>query len=142
MKYGVVILAIIMPLIAPASASDMDHPVVVNPAEAPELVRREILSHTPRGSTIDEVRKFIREQLHVEEQPLPGDTPAFSAANGDSGQLEVRNIQVLLERYITNPLLLTLQIPLPLATDVLVQWTFDRDGKLLDVSVEKVLEGS
>ena len=44
MKFVVVILAIIMPLIAPASASDTDHPVVVDPEEAPELIRREILN--------------------------------------------------------------------------------------------------
>ncbi len=141
MKRGVVFLTLLLHAMALAFANDTDA-VVIDPTESRELIRRAVLSHTPPGSTTDHVRRFIREQLRVEKPALLRDPPASGPANAGSSEKGIKSIQILLGRYITNPLLLTLQIPLPLATDVSVQWAFDRDGKLVDVFVEKVLEGS
>jgi hypothetical protein len=141
MKHFLLLLAALLPFVVPVLAGNPEG-VVIDPTESRGLIRQEILRHTPPGSTMDQVRKFIKEQLLVNEQPGVIDAPASGPVTTDSGKQGAKSIRILLGRYITNPLLLTLPIALPLSTDVSVQWDFDRDGKLTNVFVEKALEGS
>ena len=141
MKQVVVLLGILLQVNVLGFASDTGA-VDIDPSESRALIRKEILSHTPRGSTIDQVRKFVKKQLLIEGQPRLIDAPASGPSTKDSTEKGVKSIRILLGRYVTNPLLIVLPIPLPLETDVSVQWAFDKDGKLLNVFVDKALEGS
>lgn len=141
MRLLALLLAMLLPAATAALASDADT-VVIDPTEGRALIRKEILRHTPPGSTVDQVRRFIEEQLQVKEVPPLQDAPASGPAITESSKEGERSIQVMIGRHLTNPILLVLPIPLPLMTDVLVRWTFNQNGKLLDVTVDEVVEGS
>jgi hypothetical protein len=58
-----------------------------------------------------------------------------TSANGQP----VKTLRVDLGEYLTNPVTLTLAIPLPIVADTSAIWIFDSQDRLVDIVVSKKL---
>lgn len=106
-------------------------------------IRAEILRETKIGSTPDDVLKFIGARF----KPKPGvpapkllDRPAVGPTAQPSEKKGIRSIRLILGRYVANPGLLFMEIPVIAKTTTAVQWAFDKEGKLIEVFVDKDAE--
>jgi hypothetical protein len=72
----------------------------------------------------------------LEKHPATGPTAAASRKKG------VQCIRLFLGDYLANPALLLLPVPFPAQRRVTAQWAFDKNGRLIEIFVDKKLEGS
>ncbi len=103
-------------------------------------IRAEILKGTPFGSSPEDVLKFIAGHFQpragtptpkLENHPAAGPTAQRSDKKG------VRSIRLILGRYVGNPGLFFMDVPVIAKTTTAVQWAFDKQGKLIEVFVDK-----
>jgi hypothetical protein len=113
-------------------------------ARAPRAqIRLAILKGTSLGSTPTEVLQFIETNLKPKtDLPAPKleNHGAVGPTAKGSDKKGVGSIRVVLGAYQRNPGLVLLQIPLIVETTTAVQWAFDKDGKLIEVFVDKDTE--
>jgi hypothetical protein len=105
--------------------------------------RAEILKETKIGSSADDVLKFINESFKPKkDMPTPKlrNHPAVGPTAKDSDKKGVQSIRIVLGHYFASPALLFLQVPMIAETTTAVQWAFDKDGKLIEVFVDKDTE--
>jgi len=107
--------------------------VRISPRLPVDQVRAEILKYTPTGSSADATLEFARNRLkHLYDGPDYDRRNAvfrhFDEPRKGGESVGSRSITVLLGRYGFNPLD---------RIDVLVEWAFDKNDRLIDVVVEK-----
>ncbi|MHA3771435.1 hypothetical protein ACXR0O_07855 [Verrucomicrobiota bacterium sgz303538] len=115
----------------------------IDPSEPRAQIRVEILKRTQLGSSTEDVMKFIRQNFQPKKDaPMPTVVhhPATGPSAADSDKKGVQSIRLVLGHYFKSPALLLLPIPLVAETTTAVQWAFDRDGKLIEVFVDKDTE--
>jgi len=106
-------------------------PIMLNPLRRPiSSVRKYVLSHTPIGMSMDEVKTVIEEQkwgiaFESTEQ-------GYSNSRLPPGQ------RIIGEKHIYS-YMGTSRVALIVPVLVSVYWGFDEDGKLIDVYVVKIL---
>jgi hypothetical protein len=128
-------------VIAPAFAAAADPaPAKIEAREPRVQIRMEILTVTKIGSSPEDVLQFIRTHFQPNEgAPMPKlkSHPAIGPTAKDSAKKGVRSIRLVLGQYLGNPAPFLLEIPLIAKTTTTVQWAFDKDGKLIEVFVDK-----
>ncbi len=108
----------------------------IDPQEHREQIRVQLLKMTPRGSTTAAVREFITRDLK-QKAPALENHPAMCEAAQASPNKGVACMRIVFGKYLANPVLLTLSPPMPIEREVDVEWAFDKDGRLLDIFVDK-----
>jgi hypothetical protein len=118
--------------------------VQIDPHELRARIRAELLRHTPPGSSTRDVLAFVRTRLQHEGDlaPVVENHPATGVSAGKSGKKGVKVVTVILSDYLESPILLTLQIPLPLRSTLVAQWAFDKDGRLVEIFLDRVPQPS
>ena len=84
--------------------------------------------------------KFINEHFKPKQDvpaPKPRNHPAAGPTAKGSDKKGVQSIRVVLGHYLTSPALLLLEIPMIAETTTAVQWAFSKEGKLIEVFVDK-----
>lgn len=133
------LLAISLGAAKVTAADEKSSPVEIELRNRRVEIRAELLKYTPLGASVDDVLQFLNKRLkagngaklRIENHPAVGATAEASKKKG------VQSIQLALGQYLTNPALLLLDAPLPLETNVSVQWAFNREGKLIEIFVDK-----
>ena len=72
--------------------------------------------------------------------PKVRNQPAIGPTAKNSDKTGVQSIRLVLGHYLTSPATLLLQVPIIAKTTTVVQWAFDKDGKLSEVFVNKDVE--
>lgn len=113
--------------------------VQIDPYEVRAAIRAELLKYTPLGSSTKEVLNFVRTQLQHEgdEVPQVENHPATGELAAKSDRKGVKVIKVDLADYLSSPILLTLVVPMPLRSFLTAQWAFDKDGKLIEIFLDR-----
>jgi hypothetical protein len=124
-------------LFACAAQGDEKKPSI-DPSEHRAAIRQRLLELTPLGEPFANVLALLNEKfasadkasaIEVKLVPSPGDP-----------HMPVKTIRVDLGQYLTSPLTLTLEIPLPLVAETSATWIFDEKDRLVDIVVSKRLE--
>ena len=107
--------------------------------ESRERIREEILKSTPMGCAPEKVIEYLKKQTpeKTPTDPRIEDHPATGSAVQKSGRQGVRSIRVVVGEYFASSALLLMDVPLPIKLQVVVQWAFDKENRLIEVSVEK-----
>jgi hypothetical protein len=135
-------LALLLIEVSSTCAANPAH-VKIEPQEHRFAIRQAILKCTPLGTDTNTVLRFVVECFRpkhdatlpkLEQHPADGTTAEASAKKG------VQRVRLVLGHYMTNPILLTLQVPMIVETTTSVQWAFDKNGKLIEVFVDKHVE--
>lgn len=115
-------------------------PPAITPDEPRTQIRAEILKGTKPGASIQDVLAFIRTRF----KPKPGTAPpkvrnhpAVGPTAARSEKKGVQSIRLVIGHYEPNPALFLLPMPVVERTTTAVQWAFDKDGKLIEVFVDK-----
>jgi hypothetical protein len=127
----------------PAQTGEQKKPLELEPADHRAAIRAELLKRTPPGSTTDQVLHFIHESLESqgdEHRPVVANHGATGPATEGSDKKGVRSIKIFLGDYVASAALMALPIPVPAMMGVTAQWAFDKDGKLIDIFVDKEIE--
>ena len=110
----------------------------IDPSEHRAAIRQKLLEVTPLGEPFANVIALLNAKFSspdkasaIEVKPVP--SPSDS-------RILVKTIRVDLGQYLTNPLTLTLEIPLPLIAETSATWIFDEKDRLVDIVVKKKLE--
>lgn len=106
-------------------------------------IRAEILKQAKLGSNQENVLKFISQSFKPKKDtPLPKlvNHPAVGPTAKDSDKKGVQSIRLVLGQYFASPALLLLEIPMVAYTTTTVQWAFSKEGKLIEVFVDKDTE--
>lgn len=122
-----------------ATTSRAQQSAAPNPKDHRTEIRAALLKSTPPGTKAENVLRFIEKLLlkQGERAPKLESEPAQTDAVVDSSKKGVKSIRYFLGAYLDNPALITLAAPLLLEKEVTVQWAFDKDGRLIDIFVEK-----
>lgn len=125
--------------ISPVFAADPE-PAKIEAREPRAQIRAEILKGTKLGSSPADVLKFINEHFKPKQDvPAPKlrNHPAVGPTAKGSDKKGVQSIRVVLGHYLTSPALLLLEIPMIAETTTAMQWAFSKEGKLIEVFVDK-----
>ena len=128
--------------IPPVFASDPE-PGKIEAREPRTQIRAEILKGTKFGSSPDDVLKFISKNFKPKKDtpaPRVRNHPAVGPTAEGSDKKGVQSIRLILGHYLARPALLMQQIPIVARTTTAVQWAFNKDGKLIEVFVDKDTE--
>lgn len=128
--------------ITPVFAAD-PAPGKIEAREPREQIRVEILKGTKIGSSPDDVLTFISKNFKPrKDAPAPklSNQPAVGPTAKNSDRKGVRSIRLILGRYVASPALLLQEIPIVATTTTAVQWAFDKEGRLIEVFVDKDAE--
>lgn len=112
----------------------------IKPDEPRVQIRAEVLKATPPGVSPAAVLDYIRKTFERrDDAPAPqlASHPARGVAAEASGKAGVQSIRLVLGRYLRNPATFLMEIPIVTKTTTTVQWAFDKEGKLLEVFVDK-----
>ena len=103
-------------------------------------IRTEILKATQLGSSPEDVLEFVAGHF----KPRPGmptpkleNHPAVGPTAQRSDKKGVGSVRLILGRYVANPGLFFMEIPLIAKTTTAVQWAFNKENKLIEVFVDK-----
>jgi hypothetical protein len=125
--------------ISPVFAADSE-PVKIEAREPRVQIRAEILKETTIGSSPDDVLKFINERFKpAKDTPVPKlrNHPAVGPTAKDSDKKGVQSIRLILGQYLTSPALFLMEVPMIAKTTTSVQWAFNKEGKLIELFVDK-----
>ena len=130
-------LAVLLTVLACGAHGD-EGKTGIDPSEHRAAIRQKLLELTPLGEPFANVIALLNEKFTsldgasaIEVKPVP--SPSDS-------RILVKSIRVDLGQYLTNPLTLTLEIPLPLIAETSATWIFDEKDRLVDIVVKKKLE--
>lgn len=121
-------------IVQSARADAKQERVIVDPRTPPVEIRQILLKHTPVGSTVDYVVRFISKQLMV---PGNGSTETVQPAADPSRPRAAKAIRVYLGHYYKHLGTIFLTAPMVVRERVSAQWWFDRHGRLIDIAVDK-----
>lgn len=131
-------LALLLLMVFAHEAQGDEEKPAIDPSEHRAAIRQKLLELTPLGEPFAKVIALLNEKFTspdkasaIEVKPVPSPS--------DSRKL-IKTIRVDLGQYLTNPLTLTLEIPLPLIAETSATWIFDEKDRLVDIVVTKKLE--
>ena len=112
---------------------------LIDPVEHRADIRAALLKQTPLGTTISGVQKVIRANFAQTDADVP---PVEShGAEGEaavkSPNRGVKSLRLVLAAYIENPGTIFLSAPLVNEKQVVAQWAFDENGRLVEIFVDK-----
>lgn len=123
-----------------AAASENEKRVVVDRKATEDVIAKQLLKHTPVGTSVTEVMKFVRTELEYSQRTIPKYDPRNGALFWRIGrggtQVGAGSITVSLGAYRKKA-----WSPFSPATVVSAGWAFDRKGRLIDIIVNKVDDG-
>jgi hypothetical protein len=130
-----VILSWALLLIVQCALADAKPGRVIVDLHAPSAeIRQMLLKHTPVGSSVDSVARFISTQLAVPGSGSPETVPAVS---DPSRPRAAKAIRVYLGHYYKHLGSIFLTAPMVVHERVSAQWWFDRHGRLIDIAVDQ-----
>ena len=102
-------------------------------------IRALLLRHTPPGSTVADVQKFVSTELSRSGYAPPKieNGPATGPAAKGSPRRGVKTIRVYLGQYYDHPEVVFLTTPLFMQKEVSAQWAFDAHDRLVEIFVDK-----
>lgn len=124
-------------LVASGSAvADTNPPRVIVDIYAPRAaIRAELLQQTPPGSSIENVISFISNRLQRTRSGVA--KISVEPANLASQPRVAKTIHVYLGQYYKHLGAVFLTAPMVVHEEVSAGWLFDRDGRLIDIVVDK-----
>jgi hypothetical protein len=129
------ILSFALLSIAQPASAETKQPTVIVDIHAPSTdIRKRLLKHTPVGSSIGTVTDFISNQLEVTGSILDIRVQPTKAPSPSRGR---KTIRVYLGQYYKRLGAFFLTAPMVVHEDVNAQWLFDRQGRLVDIVVDK-----
>jgi hypothetical protein len=130
-------LAAVLPILA-STAYGNDEKVAIDPSAHRAAIRERLLELTPIGETFANVAAVLNQKF-----ASPGRASAVEVKlvpSASDSRVLVKTIRIDLGEYLTNPLTLTLPIPLPIIADTSAVWIFDEKDLLVEIAVSKKLE--
>jgi len=119
-----------------ARAGDADTSIRIDPAEPRAQIRQKLLALTPVGEAASDVGDKLRNRLRSSS----GEPFAIRIESAADATGKRRNIiRVVLGKYLTSPIPLTLSAPIPLVARTTALWLFDAHDRLADIVVSKRL---
>jgi len=111
--------------------------VKIWPRSSEAKIRETVLKHTPLGTSTEQVMTFIQTQLRHKGTVKVGKFGARKRNfRGDDQIIGVKSIEgIEVGSHVT------IFWPLPLMTYVYVSWAFDENDRLIDVLVNKEIDG-
>jgi hypothetical protein len=102
-------------------------------------IRKRLLQYTPLGSKLDDVKKFISDELAKSgDDTVKVEKLTPSADNGAArGPKAAKRIRVYLGQYYDQAGVIFLTAPLVSQKEVSVEWRFDDHDSLVDIIVAK-----
>jgi hypothetical protein len=110
----------------------------IDPSEHRVAIRQKLLELTPLGEPFANVLALLKEKFTATDKAVA--IEAKLVPSTDDPHVLVKTIRIDLGQYLTNPLTLTLEIPLPLVAETSATWIFDEKDRLVDIVVTKKLE--
>ena len=130
-----VIFSLTLLSIVQAAWAGTKQPHVIVDIHAPRAdIRNTLLTHTPVGSSMGTVVKFISDQLEITGSVLD---IKVEPAKAPSSLPPTKAIRVYLGQYYKRLGTVFLTAPMVVHEDVNAQWLFDRHDCLIDIVVEK-----
>ena len=129
-------LAAVLSILASTTYGN-DEKSAIDPSAHRAAIRERLLKLTPIGETFANVAAVLNERFASPGKASAVDVRLLPSA-GDSRVL-VKAIRIDLGEYLTNPLTLTLPIPLPVVADTSATWIFDEKDLLIEIAVSKKL---
>jgi len=129
-------------VVAPGFATDAELSKIES-REPRARIRAELLRETKIGSTAADVLRFVTKNFIPKDattQPQILNHPAVGPTAKESEKRGVQSIRIVLGDYISRPALLLLDVPVISKTTTAVQWAFSKDGKLIEIFVDKDTE--
>ncbi|HEY8904103.1 MAG TPA: hypothetical protein VIM48_10355 [Chthoniobacterales bacterium] len=129
---------ILSALLFVASARGRDEGIIVrvDPSQPRAQIREKLLALTPLGEAASQVATGLQSRLRLSS----GEAFAIRIEPvADSKGKRRSVIRVVLGKYLTNPVPLTLSAPIPLVAQTTAVWLFDPHDRLLDIVVSKKL---
>ena len=132
-------LPLVFAFLHPVISEARDPQVIVDLHSRRAEIRAALLRHTPIGSSMADVVRFVSKQLqHFGATAVTVvDKPASGPAAEQSKQRGVKSIRVYLGQYYDHPEIVFLSAPLVMQREVSAQWAFDEHDRLIGVFVEK-----
>jgi len=134
MRAAVILFWVLLLIVQSALADAKQGRVIVDLHTPPAEIRQMLLKHTPVGSSVDYVDRFISKQLTV---PGSGSTETVQAVVDPSRPRVAKAIRVYLGHYYKHLGSIFLTAPMVVRERVIAQWWFDRHGRLIDIAVDK-----
>lgn len=124
-------------------ARDHGGQVEMNLHDQRSQIRANLLKYTPPGSSSASVLNFVKTRLKHKGNPDAkiDNHPARGPITEGSKLTGVKRIKVLLGDCLDSPLLMTMDVPVPVLTEVTVQWAFDKNDRLIEIFVDRKAEG-
>ena len=122
-------------LIRGIQAGDASEQASIDPRDHRAAIREKLLKLTPLGEPLARVVPILDETFVAQDREFKVQTEVGTSANGQP----VKTLRVDLGEYLTNPVTLTLAIPLPIVADTSAIWIFDSQDRLVDIVVSKKL---
>jgi hypothetical protein len=115
-------------------------PARIEAAEPRVQIRMEVLKGTKLGATPADVLAYIGTHFQP-SQGVPAPRLRNHSAVGptakESAKKGIQSIRLVLGQYLRNPATFLMEIPIVTKTTTTVQWAFDKEGKLIEVFVDK-----
>ena len=119
-----------------AAVADTNPPPVIVDIYAPRAtIRAELLQQTSLGSSIEYVISFISDRLQRTRSGVA--KISVEPANIASQPRVAKTIHVYLGQYYKHLGAVFLTAPMVVREEVSARWLFDRDGRLIDIVVDK-----
>jgi len=111
----------------------------VNVQDHRAQIRSALLHYTPPGSRPQDVLAFIKGRLLHPDDAVPGleNHPAVGDAAEKAGTRGVKSIRLELGRYLAHVEIIFLTAPVMEEREVIAQWAFDRNDRLIEIFVDK-----
>jgi hypothetical protein len=127
-------LLILLAAIVPLSGQGKTSPLIIDLRAHRDEIRTALLRYTPPGTKAKDVVAFIGKQFSQDDdiaalKPLPAKNKTLPAAE--------KVIRVYLGHYYDHPELVFYSAPLLMQREVSAQWWFDREDRLIDITVDK-----
>jgi hypothetical protein len=132
MRAAVILSWALLLIVQSALADAKQGRVIVDLHTPPAEIRQMLLKHTPVGSSVDYVDRFISEQLTV-----PGSRSTETVQADPSPPRAAKAIRVYLGHYYKHLGSIFLTAPMVVRERVIAQWWFDRHGRLIDIAVDE-----
>jgi len=121
-------------LVQPALADNTSQRVIIDLHAPRAEIRAALLKQTPPGSRIESVMEFIAKRLEPRES---GSAITVQPTQDASRPRVAKTMRVFLGQYYQHIGAVFLTAPMVVREQVSAEWLFDRQGRLIDVVVER-----
>lgn len=135
MRASAILSLALLLVIRPVLADNMQRRVILDLRAPRAEIRAALLKYTSTGSSIEYVVGFISKRL--ERSKSGPATIKVQAARIPSQPLTAKTIHVYLGQYYKHIGAVFLTAPMVVHEDVSASWLFDRNGRLMDIVVDK-----